>query len=280
MTGTRIVITAESENWALTAAREATGYGSSVISCDAEAGLDRILSERETPDGRPGAAVMFFAFSRDKLQQALVKRLGQCVLTCATTACFNGFDGGDPGNRINVGGQLRYFGDGFQIAKKIGQQRYWRVPVMDGEFVCEEKFGTFKGVAGGNLIFLGSDRRHLLESTEAAVAAISEINHVIMPFPGGIVRSGSKVGSRYTTLRASTNDAFCPTLKAVTKSDLPADANAAYEIVIDGENVECVQLAMKAGLHAACNNGGVTLVSAGNYGGKLGPHHFHLREIV
>lgn len=279
MTATRIVITATNQRWCEIAARETTGYGTSVISCDAEAGIESFLSAEETPDGRPGVAIQLYAFSKDALQQAVVSRLGQCVLTCATTSCFNGLTDSEPEKRIDLGRQLRFFGDGFQIAKELAGRRYWRIPVMEGEFVCEDRIGTQKSIAGGNLILAGHSITTLLPAVENCVAAIQQTPGVITPFPGGVVRSGSKVGSRYSTLRASTNDAFCPTLKTVSQSELPADCHASLEIVIDGLTKEAIADAMRAGMRQAIEEPAISYITAGNYGGKLGPHHFHLHEL-
>jgi formylmethanofuran--tetrahydromethanopterin N-formyltransferase len=279
MTAARVIVTAATAAWAHTASTAATGYAASVIGCDAEAGIERVLYPEETPDGRPGVSLLFFAFSRDALQKALVNRVGQCVLTCATTAVYNGLEG-DPGKSIRVGGNLRYFGDGWQISKLVGERRYWRMPTMDGEFVCEDHFGTTKGVAGGNLIMLGETQSLTLDAAEAAVKAMRTLPGVILPFPGGIVRSGSKVGSKYASLRASTNEAYCPTLRGSVASALPDGVNAVYEIVIDGLTLEAVKAAMGAGMLAASRVPRVRQITAGNYGGKLGPFHIHLRELI
>jgi formylmethanofuran--tetrahydromethanopterin N-formyltransferase len=256
-----------------------TGYGTSVIGCDAETGIERALAPEETPDGRPGVSVLLFAFSRDALEKAVVNRVGQCVMTCPTTACYNGLPVGE--KTISVGGRLRYFGDGWQISKKIGAKRYWRIPVMDGEFLCEEVFGTVKGVAGGNLILMGKDHATTLVAAEAAVTAMRRCPDVILPFPGGMARSGSKVGSKYKSLRASTNTAYAPTLRGVVPTDMPAEARCAYEIVIDGLTLEAVERATAVGLHSALKHQeSLALVTSGNYGGKLGPFHIRLHDIL
>jgi len=278
MTAARAIVTAETPEWAQTAGNVATGYAASVIGCDAEAGIERGVSPEESPDGRPGISLLFFAFSRDALQKALINRVGQCVLTCPTTACYNGLPL-TPDKTIRIGGNLRFFGDGFQISKKLEGRRFWRVPVMDGEFACEDVFGTVKGVAGGNFLILGETQVAALAAAQAAVAAIRNVRGVIMPFPGGIVRSGSKVGSKYKKLRASTNDAFCPTLRGQVKSALPDGVNAVYEIVIDGVDLPAVEEATRVGVRAACLPG-VVRISAGNYGGSLGPHHLHLHRLL
>lgn len=276
----RLVITAATARWARTAATVLCGNATSVIACDVEAAIEREIPADDTPDGRPGVSVLAFGFSTDGLGKALQSRVGQCVLTCPTTACFNGIFDCPKEKRIRIGGAIRYFGDGFQKSKKLGDRRYWRIPVMDGEFLCEDWFGTQTGIAGGNLLFCGRSAAVTLQATEAAVDAIRALTDVALPFPGGIVRSGSKVGSRYPKLKASTNDAYCPTLRGTTASELPPRCQAVYEIVIDGLSFAAVQAAMKAGLHAAAAQPGLLRITAGNYGGKLGKHHFALKDLL
>jgi formylmethanofuran--tetrahydromethanopterin N-formyltransferase len=277
MTAARVLVTAQTAEWALIAGRVATGYAASVIGCDAEAGIEQTLSGDETPDGRPGVSLLFFAFSRDNLQKAVVNRVGQCILTCPTSACYNGLPVVKE-KAIRIGGNLRFFGDGFQFSKKLAGRRFWRLPVMDGEFTCEDFFGTAKGVAGGNFLIAGATQSAALSAAEAAVAAIRNVRGVILPFPGGIVRSGSKVGSRSKKLRASTNDAYCPSLRGQVESALPGEAATVYEIVIDGVDLTSVEEATVTGVRAACRNGALR-ISAGNYGGKLGPYLIHLHRL-
>jgi len=279
MTAVRVLVTAETLHWARIAGQTATGYAASVIGCDVEAGIERDLSPSETPDGRPGVSLLYFGFSRDALQKAVTNRVAQCVLTCATTACFNGL-AGDPGKSIKVGGVLRYFGDSWQISKLLDGKRYWRMPTMDGEFLCEETFGTVKGVGGGNFLILGETQAQTLAAAEAAVNAIREVGGVILPFPGGVVRSGSKVGSKYKGLKASTNEAYCPTLRGAVESKLPEGVNAVYELVFDGLDLASVEKATWAGIQAASLCRGVKRITAGNYGGKLGPFHIHLAKLI
>jgi formylmethanofuran--tetrahydromethanopterin N-formyltransferase len=273
----RVIVTAASERW-VRAAEAATGYAASVIGCDAEAGVECWIPAMKSSTGRPGAALLFFAFNRDALQKAVVNRVGQCVMTCPTTECYNGLVG-DEGKSFRVGGNLRYFGDGWQISKQVDGKRFWRIPTMDGEFACEDVFGTTKGVAGGNFILMGENQRATLSALEAAIDAVRTVPGVIAPFPGGGVRSGSKVGSKYKALKASTNGAFCPTLRGLVPSELPDAANCAFEVVIDGVTLEAVSTSMRAGIDAASRIDGVVRITAGNYGGKLGPHHIRLREL-
>lgn len=279
MRATRILITALTLRWAYHAARSLTGFATSVIGCGCEAGIERELLPAETPDGRPGLAVLLFAVSGKELARQVERRVGQCVLTAPTSAVFAGLDG-EP---IGLGRNLRFFGDGFQMSKLIGGKRYWRVPVMDGEFLAEETTGMIKAVGGGNFLVLARSQQSALDACEAAVAAMAQVRGVILPFPGGVVRSGSKIGSKYKALSASTNDAFCPTLRGAVKSELAAETGAVLEIVIDGLTDADVRNAMRAGIDAACRlgaAGGVQRISAGNYGGKLGPFHFKLHDLM
>jgi formylmethanofuran--tetrahydromethanopterin N-formyltransferase len=273
----RLVVTAIDGHWLDCAMREFCGYGASVIGCDAEVGVERWLPASETPDGRPGAAVMAFGFSTDALAKAVPNRTGQCLLTCPTTAAFNGLP--DAEEIVPLGKQLRFFGDGFQKSKMVGDRRYWRIPVMDGEFLVEEHVGVAKGVAGGNIILQGATQESALAAARRAVDAVAPLPGVITPFPGGVVRSGSKVGSKYKALRASTNEAFCPTLRGRVATELVDGAQAGYEIVINGVDEQAVAGAMKAAILAAAGDG-VLAIGAGNYGGKLGKFHFPLRQIV
>lgn len=274
----RIVITARSPRWVRAAALKLTGFATSVIGCKVEAGIERELSPGETPDGRPGVSVLLMTMGKDDLGKRLIERIGQTVLTCPTTACYDGLAGAP--DRVGVGSALRFFGDGFQASKVVGGERFWRIPVMEGEFLVQEKFGMLKGVGGGNFLILARTADAALEAAEAAADSLASHADVILPFPGGVVRSGSKVGSRKSkTMIASTNDAFCPTLRAVTQTVLPPEVNSVLEIVINGTDAAAIASAMRVGIDAACRDG-VVSISAGNYGGKLGPHHFHLRKIM
>lgn len=283
MRGTALVITADSKRWARTAAETMTGFATSVIACGCEAGIDRDLSPDETPDGRPGVRVLMFAVSTAELQKQVMNRVGQCVLTSPGSACYAGLHEGE--EKLKLGAAIRYFGDGWQIAKKIGDRRYWRIPVMDGEFVCESvTHMTKRAVGGGNLLIMGGSPENTLRATEAAVEAMRAVPDAIMPFPGGIVRSGSKVGSKYKGAIASTNHFYCPTLKgAVTGSEIGPEIASVLEIVIDGLTSAAVAEAMRAGLKAIARLGprnGALRVGAGNYGGKLGKHHYRLKELM
>jgi formylmethanofuran--tetrahydromethanopterin N-formyltransferase len=281
MRAAAIVITADSSRWARQAAVSMTGYATSVIGCGCEAAIDRDLPPDQTPDGRPGVRALIFAMSVTDLQNQLRSRVGQCVLTSPGSACYGGLEGEE---RLKLGDSLRYFGDGWQMSKLLGTKRYWRIPVMDGEFVCEATVAlTREAVGGGNLLILGASAKQTLAAAETAVDAIEAVPDAIMPFPGGIVRSGSKIGARYKNMRASTNGAYCPTLRGVVETALDPEIACVLEIVIDGLTSEAVANAMRAGLRAIVELGataGAARVSAGNYGGKLGPHHYHLWTLA
>jgi formylmethanofuran--tetrahydromethanopterin N-formyltransferase len=280
MKATRLLITAHTLEWAQHAVAAATGFATSVIGCGCEAGIEGEVPPERTPDGRPGIAVLLFAMSGKELAKQIERRVGQCVLTCPTTAVFAGIAEGEA---VALGKNLRFFGDGWQISKVIAGVRYWRVPVMDGEFVAQETTAVVKGVGGGNLLLLARDTDSALGAATSAVAAMKLLPNVIMPFPGGVVRSGSKVGSKYASLGASTNHAFCPGLYGLVEGELTAQTRCVLEIVIDGLGEADVSAAMRAGLQAGIEFGaerGLLRISAGNYGGKLGPFHFHLHKLL
>lgn len=292
---TRLLVSAIDAYWLQTALNEFCGYGSSVIQCDAEVGVE-FANIEESLDDRPCASVMAFGFSADGLASAIAKRTGQCLMTCPTTAVFDGmktsgtlpFDvtGGmfEDSKAIPLGDHVRFFGDGFQKSKIIGDRRLWRIPVMDGEFIIEDTTSCRKGVAGGNFLIQSVDQPSGLAAARRAIEAINFVAGVITPFPGGVVRSGSKVGSRYKALRASTSHSFCPTLRGRVDSNVHPDATCVLEIVIDGVDFETVACAMRTGILAAIDpdsaGHSIPLISAGNYGGDLGKHHFHLHQIL
>jgi formylmethanofuran--tetrahydromethanopterin N-formyltransferase len=256
-----------------------TGFATSVIGCKVEAGIEADLDAGETPDGRPGISVLMFGVDAPGLTTRLLDRIGQTVLTCPTTACFDGLP--DAADRVPIGGVLRHFGDRFQSSKVIDGIRYWRIPVMEGEFLIQETFGMQKAIGGGNLLILGTDHASALAAAEAAATAMRAVRGVILPFPGGIVRAGSKIGARrYKSMIASTNDAYCPTLRGRVGVDsaLPENVNAVLEIVVDGLDRAALEQSLQAGIDAACRPG-VVAITAGNYGGKLGKHHFRLHDL-
>lgn len=274
----RVVITADSARWALEAAAAMTGFATSIIGCQVEAALERELSPAETPDRRPGASALLMTLPRGDLERRLIERIGQAVLTCPTTACFDGLP--DAADRLSVGRAIRHFGDGYQSSKIVGGRRFWRIPVMEGEFLVEDTFGRVTGVGGGNFLILAEDGAAGLAAAERAVRQMVPAEGVILPFPGGICRAGSKVGARRSSaMIASTNERYCPTLRAMVPTALPEGVSAVFEIVANGLDPERLRAALRRGVIAACGPG-VLAISAGNYGGALGRHRLPLREIA
>lgn len=280
MRAARVIITAATPAWGRTAAQSMTGFATSVIGCKIEAGIEAELPPDETPDGRPGVSVLLFGFTDEEVASQLVDRVGQSVLTCPTTACFDGLR--EAGDRVAVGGVLRHFGDRLQSSKRLDGRRYWRIPVMDGEFLVEETFGVQNAIGGANFLILGGDPGAVLAAAEAASEAMRKLRRMILPFPGGIVRSGSKVGAkRYKNLAASTNDAYCPTVRGRVgvASALPDGVNSVLEIVVDALDRSTIERGLRVGIEAACRPG-VIEISAGNYSGRLGKHQFRLHALL
>ncbi len=276
----RVLITADSEKWALTAADTATGLATSVIMSPAEAGIEGILARDKTPDGRIGVLIQIYNRSRFDLNSQMVLRIGQCIMTCPTTSAFDALP--DAVRRLKVGRSLRYFGDGFERKRIVGDRKVWKIPVMEGDFIVEDKFGATEAVAGGNFLILAKDQASGLKAAEDAVKAIkARASQVILPFPGGICRSGSKAGSMKYKLQASTNHPFCPGLRPlVPDTQVPEDVDCVYEIVVNGLTLDAVKQAVVEGVRTAVNVPGVVKISAGNYGGKLGPYKAFLKDAL
>ncbi|MEM3761011.1 MAG: formylmethanofuran--tetrahydromethanopterin N-formyltransferase [Candidatus Bathyarchaeia archaeon] len=275
-----VLITADSEKWALTAASVATGLATSVIMSPAEAGIESTVPPEKTPDNRVGVLIQIYNRSRFELKNQMILRIGQCIMTCPTTSAFDAMPNAK--RKLKVGRSLRLFGDGFQRKEIVGNRKGWKIPVMEGNFFVEDSFGAAEAIAGGNFLILAKDKLSGLKAAEEAVEAIkNKASEVILPFPGGICRSGSKAGSLKYKLKASTNHPFCPGLKALVQdSQVPENVNCVYEIVINGLTIEAVKKAMGEGLRAAASVPGVVRISAGNYGGKLGPYKAFLKEVL
>jgi formylmethanofuran--tetrahydromethanopterin N-formyltransferase len=286
MWGSKIIITATNRKWANIAATSMSGFATSVIACDCEAGIESQVPPTNTPDARPGVAVMVFGFSKNKLAQPMLNRIGQCVLTCPTTAVYNGLNESEADDMLDVGKSIRFFGDGYQVKMRmddgwIGRRRFWRIPVMEGEFLIEEKIGAKKAVAGGNFLIMGDTEKATLESSELAIEAIHQIPNIITPFPGGLCRSGSKLGSTYPFLRASTNTPFCPAIKNSFKNSMiPDGVNSVIEVVLNGFDELSVKKAMGAGIRAATSIKGIKRITAVNFGGKLGKFKIGLKDSL
>jgi len=275
----RTIITAYEEDWARTTALETTGFGTSVIMTPSEAGIEYVLKPEESPDGRPGVRVIFATGSKQGIQEQLLARLGQCVLTSPTACAYD--DTPDVVESYPVGKMIAMFGDGHQVKKgPIDGRVLWMLPRMSGTFVIQESFGRTKGVAGGNIIYFCKDIESGMTSGKAGVKAIEGVEGAYTPFPGGLVGSGSKPSSRYKVLHASTNERYCPTMKGIIPDTLlPKDCNFVMEIVINGLTEKAVADATKAAILEVCKHEGVIKISAGNFGGTLGKYKIHLHEL-
>ncbi|MFH0896829.1 MAG: formylmethanofuran--tetrahydromethanopterin N-formyltransferase [Candidatus Bathyarchaeota archaeon] len=276
----RILITAATEEWAMASAQIATGFAVSIIMSPAEAGIEKIVPPKETVDGRPGVIIQIYHNFGYALKAQMLTRIGQCVMTCPTTAAFNALEG-ERIKRLKIGRSLSFFGDGFQRKSSLGDRKVWNIPVMEGSFIVEDRFSVMRGVAGGNFLILAKDQTSGLASAEAAVRAIRKVEGAVLTFPGGICRSGSKIGSQKYKLSASTNHVFCPSIRnEVQDTQVPKDVNSVYEIVINGLNLKAVQEAVGAGIKAAASVSEVVKITAANYGGKLGPYKAVLKEVL
>jgi len=279
------LITATSRRWVEQAVNAATGNASSTILCDCEAGLDRFVGPGSdesfvTPDGRPGAIVQLHVprFRKDRmaaLEKAALVRISQNVLTCPTAACFNLIDSEQ---HFKLGRKIAYFGDGFQQRIERHGRKMWWIPTLGGEFILDRRLGYADGLMGGNLWFFGESEAAALEAAEAGVAAIEKCPGVMMPFPGGIAGSGSKAGSKYRFLFASTYEKYCPLLRDNTAAQcqLPPGVNSVQEIIINGKSLEAIIAATQAAVSASKNKRGLLRISAGNYGGRLGKSFIYL----
>jgi formylmethanofuran--tetrahydromethanopterin N-formyltransferase len=276
----RVLITAKDEKWALTAARSTTGFASSIILAPAEAGIEgATIPPEKTPDGRPGVIIQIYHRTGRELKNQMIKRISQCVLTCATACAFDAMPKAK--KRIKVGYSIRTFGDGFERRDRLAGRRIWRIPVMEGEFIIEERFGVKRAIAGGNLILMATSQEAALEAAEKAVEAISRVKGVILPFPGGIIRSGSKVGSMKYKLGASTNHPYCPTLRnTLPDSRVLKGVESIYEVVFNGLTRRRIEKSTALGIRAAVEVPGVVKISAVNFGGRLGPYHINLKEAL
>ncbi|HVN66640.1 MAG TPA: formylmethanofuran--tetrahydromethanopterin N-formyltransferase [Methanomicrobiales archaeon] len=273
-----VLITAATRYLAHEAGEHATGFASSLIGSGVEAGIDRYLSPNDTPDGRPGCIILMAHPDKQQLKNQALQRLAECVLTAPTAAIFDGFP--DTPEKIPV--RLHFYGDGYEYQTQVGNRNVWAIPIMGGEFIVEENIGIVQGIAGGNFLIMGTDQMSTLTAGQAAVEVIDATDGAAASFPSGVTGSGSKVGSRkYKFMKATTNDAFCPTIKEKNPNSLvPDGVKAIFEIIIDGVSMEVVKRAMADGIRAACRTPGVTHISAGNYGGTLGPYKFYLHELL
>lgn len=279
-----ILLTARDAKWLAHALAAVTGHASSTILCDCEAGLAQWVDAAETPDGRPGAIVQFHVprFRKDRrqhLERVMLARISQNALTCPTIRCFNRLETAE---YFKLGRKIALFGDGYQRRDVRYGERGWVIPTLGGEFFLSRRFGYQDGVMGGNLWFFGSTEDAAIAAAEQAAAAVEAIADTITPFPGGVAASGSKAGSRYSFMFASTYAEYCPTLRERLgeRSQVPAGVASIMEIIINGRDLEALKTATRAAILAAAETPGLVKISAGNYGGRLGKTFVHLHELI
>lgn len=273
----RVIITADAERWSHSAAVEATGFASSRINCPCEAGIERGVTGDETPDGRAGVSILI-CDEKKTLRNNVAARISQCVLPVPTTSAFDGLPHAE--SRFYI--RMHYFGDGYEERCRVGGRNCWRIPVMEGSYIGEERFGCVRGLAGGNFLIMGENQGAALAGAEAGVDAIAGTDGVITSFAGGIVASGSKVGCKNYRfpMPASTNHPLCPTLRGrIDDSQVPEGVASIYEIVMNGLDEASVRGAMRAGVAAAAGTAGVLFIGASNFGGRLGPYRIHLHDL-
>jgi formylmethanofuran--tetrahydromethanopterin N-formyltransferase len=280
-----LLVTARDRQWVDHAVNAVTGNASSTILCDCEAGVDRYVGPGgdesfPTPDGRAGAIIQLHVprFRKDRveaLEHAALVRISQNVMTCPTASCFNLINSPED---FKIGRKLAYFGDGFEKSIERFGRKMWWIPTLGGEFILDRRLGYADGLMGGNLWFFGESEDAALDAAMAGVAAIHKCPGVITPFPGGIAGSGSKAGSKYPFMIASTYEKYCPALmddpNACTQ--LPPGVRSVMEIIINGRDLAAIIAATQAAIAAAMNTLGLLRISAGNYGGKLGKNFVYL----
>jgi formylmethanofuran--tetrahydromethanopterin N-formyltransferase len=273
----RVIITAATREWAYAAASVAAGFATSKIGCPCEAGIEREYAPYETPDGRMGVSILICA-EKKNMKANVAARVSQCVLPAPTASAFDGL----PGAASRFSLRMHYFGDHYEERCLVGGRHCWKIPVMEGWYTGEERFGTVKGIAGGNFLVMGTDQPSALAAAKAGADAIRGIEGIINSFAGGVVASGSKVGcANYRfPMPASTNHLYCPALKArVPGSLVPDGVTSVYEIVINGIDEAVIRQAMRTGIEAAAGTGRATHIAASNFDGRLGQHRFHLHDL-
>jgi len=281
----RILVTADDEETLRRAAEDATATPSIVIG-RIEGGIERYVDESETPDGRLGAILQFWAALDknkplnevvDKLYREFSYRIRQDILVKPFTAVFDLCT--DPIGKIDAMERIGHCGDGYEWTERLYGREMIIIPIMVPDFKIERYLGYGRGVTGGNFWYMCETKKAVLEAGREALKAIGKIEGVITPFD--ICSAGSKAETKFPHIGPTTNHPYCPSLKdrLGEESKVPEGVNYIPEIVINGVTLKAVKEAMKAGIEAVSKVDGVVKVSAGNYGGKLGDYKIFLREL-
>lgn len=281
----RVIVTADDQKTLQKAAEDATATPSIVIG-RVEGGIERWLSEEETPDKRKGAILQFWgginpkkplSDSVQKFETELSYRIRQDILVKPFTAIFDALPKFE--EKLDMMERVGHCGDGFEWVEKRYEREMIVVPIMVPDFLIERYIGYALGVMGANFWIMCKTKETVKKSGEKALEAISKVEEVIAPFE--VCSAGSKPETNFPWIGPTTNHPYCPSLKKRLgkESRVPESVNYIPEIVINGISMEAVKKAMKAGIEAVLNVDGVVKVSAGNYGGKLGRYKVYLREL-
>lgn len=281
----RVIVTADDEETLRKAAEDSTATPSVVIG-RTEGGIEKYLSEKETPDKRKGAILQFwgeinpkkaFAESLKKFETELSYRIRQDILVKPFTAVFDALP--DAEGKLDMMERVGHCGDGYEWVENRHSREVIVVPLMVPDFIIERYLGYGRGVMGGNFWVMCKTKQALKEAGEKALAAIHNISGVVTPFD--VCSAGSKPETHFPKIGPTTNHLYCPSLKARLgeESKVPEGVGYIAEIVFDGVSLDAVKEATKAGINAVLEVDGVVWVSAGNYGGKLGEYKITLREL-
>jgi formylmethanofuran--tetrahydromethanopterin N-formyltransferase len=281
----RLIVTADDAQTLRSAAEDSTATPSVVIG-RVEGGIEKWLSEKETPDQRKGAILQFWggidrkaslADSLKKFETELSYRIRQDILVKPFTAVFDALPNAE--GKLDVMTRVGHCGDGYEWIEKRHGREVIVVPIMVPDFIIERYLGYAHGVMGANFWVMCKTKMALKKAGEKALEAIHKVNGVVTPFD--VCSAGSKPETRFPWIGPTTNHPYCPSLKQRLGkvSMVPEGVRYIPEIVINGISMEAVKDAMKAGIEVVLTVDGVVRISAGNYGGKLGEFKIYLREL-
>lgn len=281
----RVIVTADDGETLRKAAEDSTATPSVVIG-RTEGGVEKYLSENETPDKRKGALLQFwgeinpkksFPESLKKFETELSYRIRQDILVKPFTAVFDALQNAE--GKLDMMERVGHCGDGYEWVEKLHGREVIVVPLMVPNFIIERYLGYGRGVMGGNFWVMCKTKQALKDAGEKALAAIHHVHGVVTPF--NICSAGSKPETRYPKIGPTTNHLYCPSLKVCLgkESKVPEGVGYIAEIVFDGVSLDAVKEATKAGITSVLGVDGVVRVSAGNYGGTLGKYKIKLKEL-
>lgn len=265
----------------------------SIVVGRVEAGIEKWLTKKQTPDKREGVIVQFwgrFDEKEDTTKQAekfykeMSIRIRQDVLSVPTTRVFDLSDTGEGTQKggivIDAEERIGKCGGGHEWFSKNDSKEIINIPLMMGyDFQIDRHLTCGIGVSGANIWLLCDSIEGGRKAGRKAISAINRVEGVITPFY--TCPSGS-AAEDYPPIGPPTNYLYCPTLRDKLKglSRIPQGIKSIPEIVINGVTLAAVKKAMKASLESVVGMDEVIRVSAGNYEGKLGKYKIHLRELL